>query len=170
MTALTLCGAEVLLPDGLHHADIAIAEGQIQAAPGARSVDLTGCLVLPGIVDIHGDGFERHMAPRRGALREADGMIHSVKGLMGGEPVFKDTRIPVRAIATMRNQGASVEELLEGYPSLSARMIELAEIWTAAHPARGRPKTLSEQGFLAKSTRTLPLKAGSNPKSAGTIS
>jgi uncharacterized protein (DUF433 family) len=89
---------------------------------------------------------------------------------MGGEPVFKDTRIPVRAIATMRNQGASVEELLEGYPSLSARMIELAEIWTAAHPARGRPKTLSEQGFLAKSTRTLPLKAGSNPKSAGTIS
>lgn len=110
------------------------------------------------------------LAARADALREADGMIHSVKGLMGGEPVFKDTRIPVRAIAIMRNQGASVEELLEGYPSLSARMIELAEIWTVAHPARGRPKTLSEQGFGAKSTRTLPLKAGSNLKSAGTIS
>jgi alpha-D-ribose 1-methylphosphonate 5-triphosphate diphosphatase len=25
-------------------------------------------MVLPGIVDIHGDGFERHLAPRRGAL------------------------------------------------------------------------------------------------------
>lgn len=109
------------------------------------------------------------LAARADALREAEGMIHSVKAVMGGEPVFRDTRIPVRAIATMRNQGADVEELLEGYPSLSARMIELAEIWTAAHPARGRPKTLSEQGLRAQSTRTALLKAASNLKSSGSI-
>jgi alpha-D-ribose 1-methylphosphonate 5-triphosphate diphosphatase len=28
-----------------------------------------GHLILPGIVDIHGDGFERHLAPRRGRWR-----------------------------------------------------------------------------------------------------
>jgi len=29
-----------------------------------------GFTVRPGIVDLHGDGFERHLAPRRGALRD----------------------------------------------------------------------------------------------------
>ncbi|MEM1301103.1 MAG: alpha-D-ribose 1-methylphosphonate 5-triphosphate diphosphatase [Pseudomonadota bacterium] len=29
-----------------------------------------GFHVWPGIVDLHGDGFERHLAPRRGALRD----------------------------------------------------------------------------------------------------
>jgi alpha-D-ribose 1-methylphosphonate 5-triphosphate diphosphatase len=35
-----------------------------------RAVDLTGCRILPGIIDVHGDGFERHLAPRRGAMRD----------------------------------------------------------------------------------------------------
>jgi len=29
-----------------------------------------GFAVRPGIVDFHGDGFERHLAPRRGALKD----------------------------------------------------------------------------------------------------
>lgn len=110
------------------------------------------------------------LAERADALRESESMIHSVKGVVGGEPVFKNTRVPVRAIAAMRAQGASAEELLEGYPSLSARMIELAEIWTAAHPARGRPKTLSEQGLRAKSTKRILLKADPRSDPSGTLS
>lgn len=101
------------------------------------------------------------LAARADALREAEAAIRSVDGVAGGEPVFVGTRIPVRAIASMQAQGASVEELLEGYPSLSAHMLELAEIWTAAHPARGRPKTLAEHGLRAKSTKAISLKAGS---------
>ncbi len=38
----------------------------------------------------------------------------------------------------MKAQGATTEEIVQGYPSLTTRMVELAEIWTAAHPARGR--------------------------------
>ncbi len=39
-------------------------------------MDLTGYLVLPGIVDLHGDGFERHLAPRRGAMKQmAEGLV-----------------------------------------------------------------------------------------------
>jgi uncharacterized protein (DUF433 family) len=110
------------------------------------------------------------LATRADALREAELIIHSVKGVMGGEPVFKNTRVPVRAIAAMRAQGAKVGELLEGYPSLTARMIELAEIWTAAHPARGRPKTLSEQGLHAKSKKRISLKAGAPSNPSGTPS
>jgi alpha-D-ribose 1-methylphosphonate 5-triphosphate diphosphatase len=35
-------------------------------ARGMRRLDATGLLVLPGIVDIHGDAFERQMMPRPG--------------------------------------------------------------------------------------------------------
>ncbi|WP_201742217.1 amidohydrolase family protein [Mangrovicoccus ximenensis] len=31
---------------------------------------LPGCTVLPGIIDLHGDGFERHLAPRRGLVSD----------------------------------------------------------------------------------------------------
>jgi alpha-D-ribose 1-methylphosphonate 5-triphosphate diphosphatase len=68
--ALTLTGAAVLRPDGLDDAPLSLAEGVIVDAPQARRVDLTGFRILPGIVDVHGDGFERHLAPRRGAMRD----------------------------------------------------------------------------------------------------
>ncbi|MEM6277243.1 MAG: alpha-D-ribose 1-methylphosphonate 5-triphosphate diphosphatase, partial [Pseudomonadota bacterium] len=35
-----------------------------------------GFTLRPGIVDFHGDGFERHLAPRRGALKDlTEGLI-----------------------------------------------------------------------------------------------
>ena len=46
------------------------ADGRIVAVGGengtAQSIDADGLLVLPGIVDIHGDAFERQMMPRPG--------------------------------------------------------------------------------------------------------
>lgn len=84
------------------------------------------------------------LAARAEALRETERMIRSVKGVMGGEP--KGTRVPVRTIAAMKAQGASSEEIVEGYPSLTERMVELAEICAVAHPARGRPRKLFGAG------------------------
>ncbi|MEZ5844616.1 MAG: alpha-D-ribose 1-methylphosphonate 5-triphosphate diphosphatase [Hyphomicrobiaceae bacterium] len=65
--------------------DIDVAEGRIagtdeRCGTGRRLVlDAAGLLVLPGIVDLHGDAFERSLMPRPGvmidyavALREAD--------------------------------------------------------------------------------------------------
>jgi len=49
---------------------------------------------------------------------------------------LKGTRVPVRMVAAMKAQGASTAEIVDGYPSVTARMVELAEIWSAAHPAR----------------------------------
>ncbi|KMK68619.1 alpha-D-ribose 1-methylphosphonate 5-triphosphate diphosphatase [Puniceibacterium sp. IMCC21224] len=68
---LTLTGAQVLRPDGWDDGPLALSDGVLSDLPVGRQVDLRGYQVLPGIVDAHGDGFERHMAPRRGALREA---------------------------------------------------------------------------------------------------
>lgn len=73
MTALALdfVGARVLRPQtGLGQDRVSIAQGQVVADPAGQEVNLAGYLVLPGIVDLHGDGFERHLAPRRGAMKQ----------------------------------------------------------------------------------------------------
>ena len=44
--------------------DLAMTEGRIAASGEGRRIDASGLLVLPGIVDIHGDAFERQMQPR----------------------------------------------------------------------------------------------------------
>jgi alpha-D-ribose 1-methylphosphonate 5-triphosphate diphosphatase len=72
MSELTLEHARVLRPGGWDTGSLTLSGGLIRDETGGRRVDLSGYLVLPGIVDVHGDGFERHMAPRRGALREAE--------------------------------------------------------------------------------------------------
>lgn len=72
MPAVDLHGADVLGPDGLSKDRLSIAEGCIQSDLIGRKVDLSGFMVLPGIVDIHGDGFERHLAQRRGAMKQMD--------------------------------------------------------------------------------------------------
>ncbi len=76
MTDLLLHGAEVLRPEGFAQEPLGIVAGKIGDAGGARQVDLRGCQILPGIVDLHGDGFERHLAPRRGAMKNlGDGLV-----------------------------------------------------------------------------------------------
>ena len=67
---LRLAGAEVLGADGLEARDIAICNGLLKADTDAREVDLSGYMICPAFVDIHGDGFERHLAPRRGVLKD----------------------------------------------------------------------------------------------------
>lgn len=82
MTALelTFTGAQVLRPDcGLVGDDLSIADGLIQEGGGAPVVDLSGYLILPGIIDLHGDGFERHIAPRRGAMKQMDEGIRAAE-------------------------------------------------------------------------------------------
>ncbi len=69
---LTLQNADVLTPDGVRVVDVTLKDGVLSDAPAPRAVDLSGCLILPGIVDLHGDGFERHLAPRRGAMMDLE--------------------------------------------------------------------------------------------------
>jgi len=68
VTALTFSNGQALINGALIHADIFVANGTIveQAAQGAQVIDATGLLVLPGIIDIHGDAFERQIQPRPG--------------------------------------------------------------------------------------------------------
>ncbi|MCR8826152.1 alpha-D-ribose 1-methylphosphonate 5-triphosphate diphosphatase [Pseudosulfitobacter koreensis] len=76
MLTIDITGADVLGDCGFHRDGLSLSGGLIADAPVGRTVDLTGFRVLPGIVDVHGDGFERHLAPRRGAMKQmAEGLI-----------------------------------------------------------------------------------------------
>lgn len=72
-------------------------------------------------------------------LSEASRMVEADPELMRGAPVYKGTRIPIHAIADMLSQGATVAEILEGYPALTRENIELAPMYAKAFPRRGRP-------------------------------
>ena len=67
---LVIAGARVLRDGALCDAPLAVADGVIAPDAAGPRLDMPGCTVLPGIVDIHGDGFERHLAPRRGAMTD----------------------------------------------------------------------------------------------------
>ena len=91
------------------------------------------------------------IAKSESELAEANRIISIDRDVMGGEPVFRGTRIPVYAIVAMLADGASEAEILEGYPKLEARLLQLGALWVAAHPRRGRPKGLRSEGFKTKS-------------------
>ncbi len=70
MDTMRIAGGRVLLPEGEQTTDLLLADGRIVAigseARGGPTFDARGLLVLPGIVDIHGDSFERQLQPRPG--------------------------------------------------------------------------------------------------------
>lgn len=63
---LRFTGATILRDGELQQRSLSIADGRITKGP-LPEVDLSGYLILPGIVDLHGDAFERHIAPRPAA-------------------------------------------------------------------------------------------------------
>lgn len=121
-TELVIGGGHVLVPDqGLVPCDIVIDNGLILEVTaradyaGARRLDATGCLVLPGIVDLHGDAFERQIMPRPRtmfplgmATRETDrqlaanGITTAFHGLtVSWEPGLRSLAQTLRIIAAL---------------------------------------------------------------------
>jgi len=72
MEELVITNGNVLLADGsIEETAVRVADGRITGfgsgiLNGARIIDAGGKFVLPGIVDIHGDAFERQIMPRPG--------------------------------------------------------------------------------------------------------
>jgi alpha-D-ribose 1-methylphosphonate 5-triphosphate diphosphatase len=67
---IRITGAKVLAGGALEDAAVHVDDGVIAAIGADRgascSIDARGLIVLPGIVDMHGDAFERQMMPRPG--------------------------------------------------------------------------------------------------------
>jgi len=64
---LSIVGGRALIGGRLVAGAVDVAQGMIAEAGASRAavrLDADGLMVLPGIVDIHGDAFERQMMPR----------------------------------------------------------------------------------------------------------
>lgn len=71
MPDILIEGGRTLIGNALEDASIHIAHGTITEVPSRGStaslrLDSAGLIALPGIVDMHGDAFERQMMPRPG--------------------------------------------------------------------------------------------------------
>ena len=56
---------------------LSIRDGEIVEAE-SLNITLAGYRIAPGIIDLHGDGFERHVAPRRGVLKDLSHALFAV--------------------------------------------------------------------------------------------
>jgi hypothetical protein len=63
---------------------------------------------------------------------------------MGGEPVFADTRVPVRTVAAWLAGGETKKAIQKSFPTVTDEMIEVAPLWVKLHPQRGRPKSFGD--------------------------
>ncbi|WP_254546764.1 alpha-D-ribose 1-methylphosphonate 5-triphosphate diphosphatase [Halomarina pelagica] len=69
--------ARVVTPTAAFRGSVAVSDGEIAAvesgridADGVARVDAAGRVLMPGIVDLHGDDIERHLRPRSNARVE----------------------------------------------------------------------------------------------------
>ena len=56
-----------------------------------------------------------------------DKIIQKTPGICGGHARIRNTRIPVWTLVSLRQQGATEQELLRNYPSLTSE--DLTAVW-----------------------------------------
>ena len=93
------------------------------------------------------DELEISVAPDVKQLKERLARVEGVRlhvvsdpAVRGGEPVVAGTRVPVHMLAELGAQGATREELLQDYPSLTPESLEAALLYARMYPRRGRPR------------------------------
>jgi uncharacterized protein (DUF433 family) len=107
----------------------------IETTPDVDSVRVSGGPALIVQVKTARQRVQRDLV----RLGKAEHMIVSDPEIMGGAPVYRGTRIPVELVAAMLEQGATTDEIVDGYPALDREKIELAPLYVRAFPRRGRP-------------------------------
>jgi uncharacterized protein (DUF433 family) len=97
------------------------------------------CLMEDSALVIEVKSTRQELEQNLKKLQRAEKMIVSDPDVMRGSPVYRGTRIPVHLVADMLSQGATPEEIVEGYPSLDKEKVALAPLYVQAFPRRGRP-------------------------------
>lgn len=77
-TLAGIAGSRILTDAGLQGGALAFDRGRLAAAGSGAMLDAGELLVLPGIVDLHGDAFERAVMPRPGVVFPYEGALHDV--------------------------------------------------------------------------------------------
>ncbi len=68
-----------------------------------------------------------------------DRYLESNAEIRGGEPIIRETRIPIRGLAKQIEAGETLDALREDYRHVPEEAFEFAVLWARANPRRGRP-------------------------------
>jgi uncharacterized protein (DUF433 family) len=68
--------------------------------------------------------------------RLRDRYVERNPAIMGGEPVIRGTRVPVRTVAGLIEQGESREVMRQDYPQVPEEAYAVAVRWTQENPRR----------------------------------
>jgi uncharacterized protein (DUF433 family) len=109
----------------MHGPDLLMKKGQLSVSVHFRSLREQ----LVENVNLYRQGFDR---------------IVSDPGILGGEPVFRGTRIALEHIAGLFRKGVSETEIHEDYPTLSDLDMAFASIRARMSPPPGRPRKALE--------------------------
>jgi alpha-D-ribose 1-methylphosphonate 5-triphosphate diphosphatase len=148
MTLARLAGRALLADGAIRPAEITIEEGRIAAvAPTDEAAD-ESFLILPGIIDLHGDAFERQLMPRPGvhfpaipALVETDrqllanGITTAYHGLtLSWEPGLRGAEAArdfLAALAAVRPHLGCDTRLHLRFETFNLDMVDEVEAWLA---------------------------------------
>lgn len=137
LRSLLLLGLELSVPDRRKLHDRITAALSEDHLPEAVSVGRLLELRLKPLV--------RDVRLRVGAFtRWRDERVTSDPAILGGEPVFRGTRLSVRHIGAIAERGERLANILEDYPYLSRRDVEFARLFVRAYPRLGRPRESAE--------------------------
>lgn len=114
-------------------------------------------IALPG-VNVNLDMTIRTVQERMEKLALAQRRIKQGSDTLGGAPVFKDTRVPIDAVLSMKRAGSDLAEINRHYPGMTADLIDAAEIFRAVNPKRGRPSADPRSSWKVLSTKTVSRK------------
>jgi uncharacterized protein (DUF433 family) len=84
--------------------------------------------------------FRQTVDKNLAAYRWGKRRIVSSPEVLGGEPVFRGTRIPVQHVASLFRKGVPESEIVEDFPALNARDLAYARLVARFGERPGRPR------------------------------
>src|ERR1035437_10217588 len=84
--------------------------------------------------------FRQTVAKNLAAFRWGRRRVVSSPEVLGGEPVFRGTRIPLQHVASLFRKGVPEKEIMEDFPGLGARDLAYARLFSRFGERPGRPR------------------------------
>jgi uncharacterized protein (DUF433 family) len=102
--------------------------------------------VIRAHMQIDLEGHIHETIKRMRQVERAKNAVRCDPEILGGEPVFAGTRVPIDIVLASLKKGIELKRLKASYPHISEEAIESAQLFGLIHPRRGRPpRRLAEQ-------------------------
>ena len=91
-------------------------------------------------VSVECKAFRQKVARNLSAFRRGRRRIVSNPNVLGGEPVFRGTRIPLQHVASLFRKGVSEKEIAADFPALTSPDLAYARLFSRLGERPGRPR------------------------------